>query len=287
MCAPSPPPAPDYTAAARTQGASNLQTALAQSILNRPNEVTPYGTRSWTQSGSTQIPGAEGNPAVDIPLWQSNVNLTPLGQKTFDTQQRISDQVGSMAESGLSRVNQATSTPFGIGNVKELQDKAEGVIMGRLQPQLDRQREAMTSSLMARGHNPQNESYGAQMGQFGQQENDARQQAVLAALNYGPQLMQQELAVRNQPLNELNALRTGAQVNVPQFNQTQAGQIGQTPIMQGAMAQGGADMQAYNAQAQGDAGMWQGLFGLGGAIAGLPTAGGGSLGGNAFMRLLS
>jgi hypothetical protein len=286
MCAPSAPPAPDYSAAARAQGASNVQTAIAQSLLNRPSEVTPYGSRTWTQTGTQNIPGAEGNPAVDIPMFQSNVNLTPLGQKTFDTQQRISDQMGNLAEGGLGRVQQATSQPLSVGGVNDLQNKAEDLIFKRLEPRLDRNRELMTNSLKVRGHNPQGEAYGADMKMLGEQENDARNQAMLTAFQMRPQALQEEMSIRNMPLNELNALRTGAQVNLPQFQQTQAGQIAQTPVFQGAQAAGNAAMQGYSAEAMANANMMSGLFGLGGAVAGLPTAGGGSFGGDILKRMV-
>jgi hypothetical protein len=200
MCAPSAPPAPDYSQAARAQGASNVQTAIAQSLLNRPNEVTPYGTRSWSQTGTQNIPGAEGNPAVDIPMMQSSVNLTPLGQRTFDTQQRISDQVGSLAEGGLGRVQQATSQPLSVGNVNQLQDKAEQLMFSRLEPRLDRNRELMTNSLKVRGHNPQGEAYGADMKLLGEQENDARNQAMLQAFNMRAPALQEELLSSTRPL---------------------------------------------------------------------------------------
>jgi hypothetical protein len=275
MCAPSAPPAPDYSQAARAQGASNVQTAIAQSLLNRPNEVTPYGTRSWSQTGTQNIPGAEGNPAVDIPMMQSSVNLTPLGQRTFDTQQRISDQVGSLAEGGLGRVQQATSQPLSVGNVNQLQDKAEQLMFSRLEPRLDRNRELMTNSLKVRGHNPQGEAYGADMKLLGEQENDARNQAMLQAFNMRAPALQEELSIRNQPLNEVNALRTGAQVNVPQFNAAPAGNIAQTPVFQGAQAQGQAGMNQYNAEVAQSNAMMNGLFGLGSAymMGGYPLPG--------------
>lgn len=274
MCSSSPPAAPNYAAAAATQGAANVQTAIAQSLLNRPSEITPYGTRSWTQTGKYTIPSTgAGVNAIDIPLWESSIDMTDLGKQTFDKQQQISNQMGDMALSGLDKVQQATSTPFGLDSSDAIQAKAEEAIFSRLNPQLERYRDQQQTNLMTRGHNPQNESYGAQMQQVGQQENDARLQGILKAISIRPQVMQEELALRNQPLNELNALRTGAQVNLPQFNATQAGQIGQTPIFAAAQADGNAAMQAYNAEAAQSAGLMGGLFGLGGALMGAPSGG--------------
>ena len=48
MGKPSPPPAPDYAAAARQQGVENTATARVQARLNTPNVVTPYGSQTVT-----------------------------------------------------------------------------------------------------------------------------------------------------------------------------------------------------------------------------------------------
>jgi hypothetical protein len=48
MCAPSPPPAPDYLGAAKQQGEANLDAAKLQGKINNPNVVNPYGTQATT-----------------------------------------------------------------------------------------------------------------------------------------------------------------------------------------------------------------------------------------------
>jgi hypothetical protein len=48
MCAPNAPPAPDYTQAAREQGAANIEAAQVQGQINNPNVVSPYGTQTVT-----------------------------------------------------------------------------------------------------------------------------------------------------------------------------------------------------------------------------------------------
>jgi hypothetical protein len=105
---------------------------------------------------------------------------------------------------------------------------------------------------------PGGEAYGNAMREFGQQRNDAYQQANLAAIQTMPQTYQLASSAYNQPLNTLNALRTGAQVQNPQFGQggtpTNYGQAAQ---QQGQWQQGlfNADMGAYNAQLSGAAGI--------------------------------
>ena len=62
------------------------------------------------------------------------------------------------------------------------------------------------------------------------------------------QSLQQQLALRNQPLNEIAGLMSGSQIQMPQFQGYQGANVAGTPIMQGAMAQGGANMDAYGIQ---------------------------------------
>ena len=50
MCSASPPPAPDYAAAAQATAAGNLQSAQQAVIANRPNQYTPYGSSTWTNT---------------------------------------------------------------------------------------------------------------------------------------------------------------------------------------------------------------------------------------------
>ncbi len=53
MCAPSPPPAPDYTGAALQQGQQNVDAAKVQGKINNPNVITPYGTQTVTYGSGT------------------------------------------------------------------------------------------------------------------------------------------------------------------------------------------------------------------------------------------
>lgn len=86
-------------------------------------------------------------------------------------------------------------------------------------------------------------------------QNAARQQAI-----------QEQDYLRNQPLNMLNALRTGNQVTMPQFGNVAGGaQIQAAPIYAAANDQYQADLAQFNAQQQAGSGFLGGLAGLGGA----------------------
>ena len=110
------------------------------------------------------------------------------------------------------------------------------------------------------------------MKEFSQGRNDAYQQANLAAINTAPQTFQMANALRSQPLNELNAIRTGSQVQNPTFNSVpmQATTAGADTL--GATQAGyNANLASANAQNASSGGMMSGLFGLGAAGLGAPV----------------
>lgn len=268
----STPPAPDYAGAARTQGASNVQTAIAEGVLNRPNEVTPLGSRTWSQVGTQSVPSSDPSLSpVDVPLYESRVNLTPQGQQRFDQEQRIVGQLGNVAEGQLGRVGEAVAQPFSANSATQLQDRAEQAYLSRLEPKFAQQEESIRTRLLQNGIMPGSEAWNREFTTFNQGRNDARQQAVIAGMQTRPQALQEELTLRQLPLNELNALRTGSQVQLPQFNATQPSNIGQTPIMQGAQLTRQAQQNAYNAEQAQQNALTSGLFSLGSsALFGMP-----------------
>jgi hypothetical protein len=145
MCAPSAPAPPDYAAAAKQQGQDNLAAARISTAINRPNEITPYGTRTWTNGAQTgnapTTPGvsASGTGATlggyNLPFggsayglgggtnantpaigaqdqWTSEIKLAPEQQALFDAQNRISRSMAGTAEQNLDRVAQSQAQPW-------------------------------------------------------------------------------------------------------------------------------------------------------------------------------
>lgn len=100
--------------------------------------------------------------------------------------------------------------------------------------------------------NQQNYAQGQDAAAF---QNDASQQALA-----------REIAMRQMPLNEANALRSGAQVNMPAFQSYYTG-AGATPppIMDGAVAAGTAANNAYAQQTASQNALYGGLATVGSA----------------------
>jgi hypothetical protein len=253
---PEPPPAPDYGGAAAQQGRENRATALFNAKLSNPFFSNPYGTQRIDWSG--QRTGDAAIPFVDT-------ELTPLGQQAWDSQQRLSAAMGTAAEGSLGRVNEAFAGPFEFDSNNALQQAAQDSIMSRLTPLMDRQEAQLRTQLANQGLAPGGEAYSNAMTDFNNARNDAQMQAVLQGIRLQPQLLSQALTMRNQPLNEFNALRTGAQVQAPQFQGFQGASAAAAPIYQANADAAGFATDIYNQQMGARNALLSGLFSLGGA----------------------
>ena len=95
------------------------------------------------------------------------------------------------------------------------------------------------------------------------------------------QSLQQQLALRNQPINEIAALMSGVQVNMPQFQGYQGANVAAAPIFAGTQAAGDFAQRNYANQVA----KYNAQMGLYGDIAGAfgQVAGGGVLNKNPFV----
>jgi hypothetical protein len=106
----------------------------------------------------------------------------------------------------------------------------------------------------------------------------AQQQSIFDAQdNARARALQEQLALRNQPINEISALMSGSQVQTPQFGIAQSAMIPTTDFA-GIQQQGfGNQMANYQQQNANYQAMLGGLFGLGSsAITGGMFGGGGA-----------
>ena len=107
--------------------------------------------------------------------------------------------------------------------------------------------------------------YGAEMAQETSKDNSTANEFNLQRTNNQDQF-NNTIAARNQILNELNALRTGAQAQAPNFASTQSGaNVAASPVAQSVYNSYQGDLANYNAQVGSNNAMMGGLAGLGGA----------------------
>lgn len=252
----STPSPPDPYETAQAQGEANAQAAIASSIVNNMNEVSPYGNVTY------EFSHYENNGAGRrVPRYTRIVELTPEQQTMLDQQNQLGINLNDLAIGQVDRLEGVLDTPVDLGTTEQARIDAQEALLSRLEPQFDRDRANLESTLVNRGLTPGSEAYNNAMDEINRSQTDARFQAVLHGGAEQAHQASLKLAERNQPINEISALMSGGQVTVPQFS---------APYQQGIEPAPVADSvwNAYNAQANQASAMNSGLFGLGSTLAG-------------------
>lgn len=258
---PAPPPAPDYTGAAAATAAGNVDAARLATKANRVNQYTPYGALTYAN-----------NVGGDPDRWDSAITLTPTGQQLLDYDNASRLGLGSLTTGAMGRVSQGLEQPFDYGSVDDVYNKAYQTATSRLDDRFGRDQTSLETQLTNQGLRPGSEAWDNAMKSFNYGKNDAYQQAQGQAIATMPQTYQMAQALRSQPLNELNALRTGSQVQNPTFQTAPQQQTTPGANLLGAeQAAGQYNQGLYNAQVGQNNAMTSGLFSLGAAALGAPT----------------
>jgi len=263
--APSAPPAPDYSGAARETAQGNIDAARLAVAANRVNQYTPYGSLEYTMSGEDKY----GNP-----MWSATQKFSPEQQKLLDIQNQLSLGVGQLGTKGLEYVGQQLESPFDVSQLPSIginpSETYSDAIMRRLQPQMQQGRDRLEQQLANQGIQIGSEAYDRAIRNFDQRQNDLLLGAQTQGLQAGLQARQQQLGElayrRNEPLNVLSALRTGSQVTAPTYVNSAQQATTQGPDLLGAAQMGyNAQMGDFNARQAAQANLNQGLFSLGSA----------------------
>jgi hypothetical protein len=210
-------------------------------------------------------------PATQDEGWTVRQFLSPEQQQLLDYQNKTSIGLGELTGTGLDYVKGMLQDPFTTKNLPSLGFNAgetyQDAYMRRLQPQIQQSRDRLNQDLANRGIDIGSEAYQRAMFQQAQRENDLLLGATTQGFGTGLSARQQgftEAAYqRNEPLNTLNAVRTGAQVTNPSFvSVPQQATTKGADLLGAATAEGNYNTASANAQAAQNAGMTSGLFSL-------------------------
>lgn len=257
---------PDYAAAAKETAAGNLQAAKYATVANRATQINPYGKVEW-QRGAT-----------DYDPWTQTTSFTPQGQKLFDLQQAQDMAYGQAAQKGFENIKGLFENP----NIDESKLTAmptnggmtsQQAMLSRLQPTLDSNDEALRARLANQGIGLGSTAYNREQTLAGQRANDlylqAASQGIGMDMNARQQGLNEQYQRMQQPLNLINALKSGSQVQAPQFGSYAQQATTSGPDMMGAAgAQYGASLDSANATNAWNQGMQQGLFSMAGSSMG-------------------
>lgn len=253
------PPDPYVTADAQTK--SNLATATAQQNMNMVNQTNPYGSLTYTQTGT--------NPD-GTPKYTATTQLN-------GAQQGLLDQSNNLKSGQLGIAQQLLNSGSGALSGKGLDLSYNGttaaldkLARARLDPQWQQNSEMNEAKLAAQGLSPGMAGYDAAMRNFNVAKNDAYNSSNLA--NYGLS-SQNALAEYNAPLAAYQSLTgTGQPTNFSPMS-TPTTNVAGTNIA--GLINSNYQQESQNANAAN--GQMAGLLGTGLSLAAAPFTGGASL----------
>jgi hypothetical protein len=221
---------------------ANLQNQQAYNAAIGQNYQQGMGTQAAQNQAAAQNFG-------------QNVTNQQLGNQA--TQQNFSNALAAQQAQ-----NQAIAQNFGqnvtsqqLANAAAAQNYQQGMGTQTAQNQALAQNQAIAAQQQQLANAAQLQQYNQNLG-AGQFTNQAATQEL-----------QKQLALRNQPLNEITGLMSGSQLQMPQFQGYNPTNIAPAPIFAGAQAQGAANMQQYGIAQSGANAQTSGLYSLAGAAA--------------------
>lgn len=251
MCTPSSPPPPDYTGAAKEQGAANKDAAIASAQLSNPNVSNPYGD----QTVEYRIDPTTGNPVPYV-----KQTFTPGQQGIFDSTQQLQQETANLGLQGAKNASGILGQTFDINSIPGIDKTAidrnsvRDALVARATEANTIDRDKMRSNLIAQGIPVGSEAYNREMSQLDRSMVDARQQAEIGAgqaeqqaMAARQQMIQEALLQRQTPLNEIASLRSGSQLNPLQFSQVSGATVGAAPIFGATAAEGQHQLDQYKA----------------------------------------
>jgi hypothetical protein len=310
------PPDPMQTAGAQT--GMNVGTAIANQMLGMVNQNGPNGSLRYRQTGSTPIDIM--GETYQIPQMTANTRLSPQQQRLSRTQGAASQNMAELARDQSGRLGGLLGRPMDLSGAPDVnapefdrinapkaknyskdRGRVEKALMSRLNPSLDRDREAMTANLAGKGIKLGSAAYDRAMDELDRTGTDARMQAILAggqeqsrmagldSQRFGDRMaatgfnnqwgqtgfgndralrgdfLSEGYAARNQPINEIGALLGTGQVQQPNFVNTPTAQAATTDYAGLVNANHQQQMQAWQQQQAQSQSTLGGLFGLGAA----------------------
>jgi hypothetical protein len=263
---PKAPAAPDPAKTAAAQTGTNVTTALANAQLGNVNQYGPDGSVTYSQNGGTTFRDPTSGASYFIPQYTQTTSLSPQQQAIKNQSDAASLNLGALANQQSAFLKNYLAKPVNL-DTSATEARTMELANQRLAPVVAQRDEDLRTRLANQGIKAGSEAYDRELGNFNQGTNDAYNQLIL---NGHQQAVQDILTQRNQPINEISALLSGAQVGTPQFGAGTNQPSLPTVDYSGLVEQNYQNqLGAYNAKQQQSNAILGGLFGLGGKLIGL------------------
>lgn len=232
--------------------------------MNMVDQVGPDGSLTYSQTGDQTFTDSLTGKTYTIPKYTATQTLSEAGQALQGINNQTEQNLATIGRDQSARIGSLLSQPVKIGN-EETEARLMELGSKRLDPRFARDEEALRTRLVNQGIRPGTAAFDAEFGNFTQGKNDAVNQLLLTGRG---QAVQEQLAERNQPLNEISALLSGSQVSMPNFINTPQTQVGGTDYQGAVYNSYGGQMDAYKQKVASNNAMMGGLFGLAGTLGG-------------------
>ena len=266
----TPTPTPPKEIASAQTG-TNIGTAVANNTIGQTNQITPWGSQTYTQTGSTSYTDPYTGQVYQIPQTTMTQTLDPAQQAILDA-----SNAGklNMANAGAAMTANIGATPFNpnVGSVaafnpnnEELTGRLYDLGAQRLDPRFAQERKALDAKLANQGIVAGGEAYNAEVNLFEQGRNDAynglllngNQQSYNQSLaTYGAQLggnqqaYNQAMGTHGQQLNDAMSLANGGRISQPNFYGPGSGGIATTDVASLMANSDAQKLQAYMSKQQ-------------------------------------
>lgn len=239
--------APNPAIDSMMQGMFNRQAASDQQRMNMISQSTPYGSLNYSSD-----PSAPGG-------YRATQTFSPEVQALLDSNIGNSQGISDMASRLISGLGDRYSTPLDLTN-SGVESRLNSIARNQMDPIWNQRDEQFRQRMANQGLMPGSEAYRNAERNFGDERSRAYNDMILRGRG---QAVSELLQERNQPLNELAALRSGSQIAQPVgsfgFTQTPQASIAPVDYM-------GASNRAYQQQMGDRQAAMGGMFGLGGAL---------------------
>lgn len=261
--APDPTP-PRETSAAQT--GSSVSTSIANAFLQNMDETTADGTKTFDQTGSYSFKDPYTGQSYTVPRFSVTQTLSDAQQGIKDQNDRASLNLSTLGANLSGTLGDQLTDNFQLGN-EPVESRLFELGRKRLDPMFAQRDEDLRTRLANQGIKAGSQAYDREIGNQGQQQNDAYNQLLLQGRG---QASNELLTEDNQRINQISALLSGGQVSQPNF--MTGANVGAIPTTDNAAIIGNYDNAMMNQWRQNQAATGSLIGGIGGLFSGGATS---------------
>lgn len=212
----SPPTPPNPTQTAQAQESTNVGTAVAQAGLNNVNQVTPYSSTNFAQTGGYTDP----NTGQWVPSYTETTSLTPQAQSILTGTEGVANSLVPTAQNLANQVGTASTTPLNVNQTANnatiaagpqaldptVAKAAYGAATNFLTPTFAQQQQDLQDQLSRQGISVGNQAYSNAENQLQNTQNSAlvgaANNATVTGANQANNMYNLALQGQNQNLNQ-------------------------------------------------------------------------------------